>query len=98
MSRECPEQRKDFQGSRGARSDNSSFRPPTNSSNTFQAMRNQDDNGETKPAFAGWRGGATSANNNDSDDANKRSAFSSSATRGGFNSSGTGFRGKAVIW
>ncbi|CAF0910812.1 unnamed protein product [Adineta ricciae] len=102
MSRECPEQRKDFQGGRGARgggfppstgNDHSGFRSSANSSNTFQAMRNQNDNDEGKQTFTGWRGGAGNTNNNDSDDTNKRSAFGSSAIRGGFASSGTGFRG-----
>ena len=107
MSRECPEQRKDFQGGRGARgggflpsagNDHSGFRSSTNSSNTFQAMRHQNDNDEAKQTFTGWRGGAGNTNNDNSDDTNKRSAFGNSAIRGGFTSSGTGFRGKVIIW
>ncbi len=107
MSRECPEPRKDTRGGRGGGGSfnsgggdrNSGFRSSTNGGNTFRNTRNQNDNdnSESKPSFPGWRGGAATVTNNDSDEANKRPAFGSSTTRGGFSNSGSGFRGKYVF-
>jgi hypothetical protein len=64
-------------------------------------MRNQNDSDRgdsngSKPTFTGWRGNSGSAtnNNNDGDDAGKRPAFGSFATRGSFTNTSGGFRGK----
>jgi hypothetical protein len=109
MSRECPEPRKDTRSNRGGFNSGTGgdrqtgFRSAaTDGGNTFRNMRNQNDNdrgdsNESKPTFTGWRGNAGSApnNNNDGDDAGKRSAFGSSTTRGGFTNSSGGFRGNA---
>ena len=100
MSRECTEPKKDNQNHRGGFNSgggdrSTGFRSNANDGgNTFRNMRNQnnDDNGESKPAFAGWRGGAGN-NNNNSDDTGSRPAFGSGATRGSFNNSTGGFRG-----
>ncbi len=107
MSRECPEPRKDTRSNRGGFNSGTGDRPTgfrsgaTDGGNTFRNMRNQNDNdrgdsNESKPTFTGWRGNAGSAtNNNDGDDAGKRSNFGSSATRGSFTNSSGGFRGNA---
>jgi hypothetical protein len=110
MSRECPEPRKESRGNRGGSNSgtgdrNTGFQSSANNNgNTFRTLRNQNDNdrgdsGETKPAFVGWRGGATSTanDNNGSDEAEKRTAFGSSTTRGGFTNSSGGFRGNEVF-
>lgn len=98
MSRECTEPKKDNQNNRNG-FNSTGFRSNGNDGgNTFRNTRNQNnddnrgDNGDSKPAFAGWRGGAS--NNNNSDDTGSRSAFGSGATRGSFNNSTGGFRGK----
>jgi hypothetical protein len=98
MSRECPEPKKETRGgSRGGFNSgggdrNSGFRSSGNSGNTFRP-NNQSENGDSKPTFTGWRGGAVNNGNNDSDETNKRPAFGSSTTRGGFTNSSGGFRG-----
>lgn len=105
MSRECTEPKKDNQNNRsgfnsaGGGDRSTGFRSNANDGgNTFRNMRNQNnddnrgDNGESKPTFAGWRGGAANSNNN-SDDTGSRPAFGSGATRGSFNNSTGGFRG-----
>ncbi|CAF3351153.1 unnamed protein product [Rotaria socialis] len=96
MSRDCPEPRKDTRGGRGDFNSGDggdrkpSFRSSDNGANTFRNTRNQNDNNDSKPNFTGWRGGAE---NNDSDDAPKRSTFdNNSSTRGGFTSA-SGSRG-----
>ncbi|CAF4651823.1 unnamed protein product, partial [Rotaria magnacalcarata] len=66
MSRECPEPRKDTRGGRGDFNSGDggggdrkpSFRSSDNGANTFRNTRNQNDNNDSKPNFAGWRGGA----------------------------------------
>jgi len=51
---------------------------------------NQDDNGDRKPTFGGWRGSAS--NGNDAENSNGRSTFNNSTSRGG------GFRGKKILY
>jgi len=43
---------------------------------------NQDDNGDKKTTFGGWRGGAS--NGNDAENSNGRSTFNNSTSRAGF--------------
>jgi hypothetical protein len=83
------------------------FRSSTNGGNqsmsvTVRNSRNQNDadqdnQGDAKPTFSGWRGGEGSGatNGNDSGEFGKRT-FNNSGTRGGFSNSG-GFRGKRSL-
>ena len=87
MSRDCPEPRKDNRSNRGGFNSTGGDRP--------SGFRSGANDGESKPTFAGWRGGAagTTNNNNNSDDTGSRPTFGDSGTRGGFSNSTGGFRG-----
>lgn len=107
MSRECPEPRQDNQGSRGGRAggfgagdSHGGFRSSGTGGSSFQGFRSQNSdsqggmNGDSKPTFGGWRGGATNASSNDADDTSRRPPFGGSSTggfRGGRGGAGGGF-------